>query len=120
MPSYGQLQKENSKLKAEIERLNKLINTPHTDDWIEAVKIEAAHQIERWGDDHDIGKEATDWFWLLGWLGGKAVRAVEAGEIEKAKHHTISSGAALLNWHRRITGDSTSFRPGIEPPQNNP
>lgn len=104
---------ELAELRAEVERLNGLINTPHTDEWFEAVRFEAAHQIERWGADHDAGKEPPDWFWLLGYLGGKALRAALDGDIEKAKHHTVSSGAMLLNWFRAMVGDSTAMRPGI-------
>jgi len=105
---------EREQLKAEVDRLNALINTPHTDDWFEGVRLEPAHQIERWGTSHDEGKQPADWFWLLGYLGGKALAAALAGNIEKAKHHTISSGAALLNWFRAISGDSTAMRPGTD------
>lgn len=100
-----------------ISELEALINTPQTADWLEAVKLEAAHQIERWGSDHDAGKQPQDWFWLIGYLAGKALASAISGDVEKAKHHTISSGAALLNWHRAITGESTKMRPGIEDPQ---
>lgn len=98
---------------AERWRLQSLINTPHTDDWFTAVRIEAAHQIERWGAEHDVGKSASDWFWLVGYLAGKALHAAIGNDAEKAKHHTISTGAALLNWHRAISGISNRMRPGI-------
>lgn len=101
-----------SDLTTEIERLNQLINTPHTNDWLEAVKLEAAHQIERWGTDHDAGKTPLDWFWLIGYLAQKAVMSVITGDTEKAKHHTISTGAVLLNWFRRLVGDDKAFEPG--------
>lgn len=97
---------------AENKRLKSLINTPHTDEWFEAVRLEAAHQIERWGTEHDAGKTPADWFWLLGFLGGKALNAAITGNEDKAKHHTISSGAALLNWFRSMVGDSNLMRPG--------
>lgn len=103
-------------LGAELERLNALINTPTTSDWLEGVRLEAAHQQERWGTDHDAGKTDPDWFWLVGYLAGKALFAIMQGDKEKAKHHTISTGAALLNWWRHITGEATAMRPGIEPP----
>ena len=92
--------------------LESIIDTPHTGEWFEAVRLEAAHQIKRWGIDHDKGKDPADWFWLLGYLGGKALASALAGDTEKAKHHIITSAAALLNWFRRITGDSTAMRPG--------
>jgi hypothetical protein len=104
-----------AELRAEIARLNGLINVPHTEDWHEAVTLEAAHQIGRWGVEHDRGKEPTDWLWLLGFLAGKAVNAAKMGDIEKAKHHTISSGAVLLNWHRHLSGTEVTFQPGHGP-----
>lgn len=93
--------------------LDALINTPHTDEWFDAVRLEAAHQIQRWGTDHDAGKQPADWFWLLGYLGQKAMTAQIAGDEQKAKHHTISSGAMLLNWFRAMVGDTNAMRPGI-------
>lgn len=102
---------------AEIARLNALINTPHTDEWFDGVRLEAAHQIERWGTEHDAGKQPADWFWLLGYLGQKAMTAAMTGDVEKARHHTISSGAMLLNWFRSIVGDSGAMRPGTDAPQ---
>lgn len=109
------LQHELATLRTENKRLNDLINVPYTSVWLEAVPLEAAHQIERWGNPHDEGKDPTDWMWLLGYLAGKAVNAAIAGDLEKAKHHTISCGAVLLNWHRRLSGNETTFRPGIDP-----
>ena len=103
--------------KKELQRLSDLLNTPHTDDWFNGVRLEAAHQIQRWGVEHDAGKSQMDWFWLIGYLSGKALAAALRGDVEKAKHHTISSGAALLNWFRAITGDSNEMRPGIQPPK---
>lgn len=75
---------------ADLVRLRSLINTPLVDSFLEAVQLEAAHQVERWGAEHDAGKEPSDWLWLLGYLGGKALRAAIDGNVEKAKHHTIS------------------------------
>lgn len=85
-------------------------------DFMQAVPLEAAHQLKRWGVEHDDGKEPQDWFWLVGYLAGKCLRAAIDGDTEKAKHHTISTAAVMLNWHRRMTGDDATFRPGIERP----
>ncbi len=74
----------------------KEINTLQTKDFTKAVENEVAHQSSRWGDDHDREKTAEDWFWLLGWLLGKAAR-----EPAKRLHHIITSAAALAQWHRR-------------------
>lgn len=109
------LEVERDDLKDENERLLSTINTPHTDDFLTAVPLEAAHQISRWGTAHDVGKTPLDWFWLVGYLAQKAATACLSNDVEKAKHHTISTAAVLLNWFRRLTGDDTSFQPGIDP-----
>lgn len=101
---------------AEIRRTRALINTPTIDDWILGVRLEAAHQVERWGTEGDAGKSDPDWFWLIGYLAGKALFASMKGDTVKALHHTISTGAALLNWWRHIGGEASRMRPGIEPP----
>ncbi len=102
---------------ARLLELEGRINTPHTDDWFEAVRLEAAHQVERWGTEHDQGKAPTDWLWLIGWLVGKSCTSAVKGDVEKAKHHTISTGACLLNWFRALAGDSSEMRPGIADPE---
>lgn len=81
--------------RAERDRLRDLISTPHTADFLEAVRIESAHQRERWGDAHDESKGPEAWFWTLAYLAGKAL-----AKPEKRLHHIVSSAALLLNWHR--------------------
>jgi hypothetical protein len=98
---------------AEIARLNAIINTPQSDDFLRAVSIEAEHQRQRWGKSHDSGKEPSDWFWLIGYLAGKALHAHAAGNVEKAEHHVITTAAACANWHRAMFG-KTDMRPGID------
>ena len=71
-------------------------------DWCEGAKLEAAHQVQRWGEEQDRLKNPEDWFWLLAYLSGKALRAHIDGDVVKARHHTISSGAVLAHWHRHI------------------
>lgn len=93
-----------------------LINTPETADFMAGVPLEALHQRERWGIDHDEGKSPYDWFWLIGYLSQKAADAAVRGDIEKAKHHTISTAAALANWHTALTGTDNRMRPGIASP----
>lgn len=107
-------------LRQRVLELEQLINTPQTHDWVSAVQLEAAHQIERWGTEQDAGKSPSDWFWLVGYLAGKALASAIAGNVDKAKHHTISTGAALLNWHRHLTGESRLMRPGIAEPTTHP
>ncbi len=115
LPPPAQSEKLSDEERAELNRLRALVNTPELHDFARAVVLEAAHQRERWGSEHDAGKEPQDWFWLLGYLGGKALAAHAAGNTEKALHHTISSAAALANWHAAISGSHTAMRPGIDP-----
>jgi hypothetical protein len=94
---------------------DQIINTPETADFMAGVPIEAQHQRERWGVDHDAGKSPFDWFWLIGYLAQKAADAAVRGDVEKARHHTISTAAALANWHAALTGADNRFQPGITP-----
>lgn len=80
----------------------KQIDTPIINDFLEGVKREAAHQRGRWGHDHDDRKTHADWFWLLGYLGQKALYSALIGDKDKAMHHTITTAAALYNWHDAI------------------
>ena len=90
---------------------------PITDDFMAGVTDEMDHQVRRWGTAHDRGKEPADWFWLVGYLGGKALAAHLAGNTEKALHHTISAAAALGNWHSAISGNPTGMMPGADMPE---
>lgn len=104
-------------VEAERERVrNEVINTPETADFMAAVPIEAAHQRERWGADHDQGKSPFDWFWLIGYLAQKATSSAVAGDDKKALHHTISTAAALANWHAALAGADNRMVPGAPLP----
>lgn len=100
---------EANKRNAELEAL---INTPHLHDFSESVVLEACHQRERWGVSHDANKTPEDYFWLIGYLAGKLLRAVNDGTKDKALHHTISVSAVLANWHASISDQSKDFQPG--------
>jgi hypothetical protein len=100
-------------MEAEISRLTALINTPEIHDFAKGVTLEAVHQREKWGSDHDAGKTVWDWFWLIGYLAQKAADAFQRGDIEKALHHTITTAAACANWHAAMLG-LTNMRPGID------
>lgn len=94
---------------AERDRLRAEINTPHTAEFLTSVEMEAIHQRQRWAADHDGGKTDADWFWLIGYLAGKALH-----KPEKQLHHIITTAAACLNWHARKVGADTRMRPGID------
>lgn len=100
---------------ARIAELEALINSPETADFFDAAKIEAAHQVERWGAAHDREKSAENWFWLVGYLAGKALRFAITGPRDKALHHTISAAAALCNWHAAIKRDKSGSGIAADP-----
>lgn len=111
IPDYGKFLEY---LLDELERLQAIVNNPQTVNFLDAVKAEAAHQVERWGTAHDRSKSAENWYWLVGYLSGKALRAAITGDREKALHHTISSGAALAHWHAAIAGDQSGCGRGAD------
>lgn len=47
---------------ARIAELKAERDTPETEDFFKGVPLEAAHQRERWGAEHDSGKTPADWF----------------------------------------------------------
>ena len=94
-----------------------VLNTPETADFDAGVPREALHQQERWGADRDAGKAPADWFWLIGYLAGKALASAICGNTEKALHHCISTAAVLRNWHSHIQKPG-KMRPGIEDKPN--
>ncbi len=104
-------------LESQLAEAQLKLNTPEIVDFMAGVPMEAAHQRERWGSDHDAGKTAADWFWLVGYLAGKALHASTQGREEKALHHLITTAAALANWHSAILG-KTNMRPRIMPPDD--
>jgi hypothetical protein len=122
---------EKEKLRSELNALRKLLDTPEVEDFDKAVPLEAAHQVKRWTAEHDAGKTPEDWFWLLGYLSGKALAAARMAKtmtdtgfplkaesfIDKAKHHCISSAAVLRSWHAHLRTGQTAMRPGIDTPK---
>lgn len=91
-----------------IERLDALCvkllaerDSPETADFARGVQLETAHQRERWTAT-DPEKTPPDWFWLVGYLAGKALHSHLAGDFEKARHHAITTAAACANWHRTM------------------
>ncbi len=110
------LETERDEARANLSEASKAWDGPDTSDFLEGTRLEAAHQIARWGVSHDAGKTAWDWFWLVGYLVQKAAVAAVEGDTEKAKHHTISTAATLLNWYSQLGGSATQMRPGIDAP----
>lgn len=94
-------------LEAEIARLNAIIHTPESDDFLKGVSIEAEYQRTLHGvDDTDARFDWHQWFWVAGYLLGKALGCCKTGADngEKAKHHLVTTAALLMNWHNVLTG----------------
>jgi hypothetical protein len=102
------------------DQLHNLINTPQIHDFIKAVPLEASHAMNRWGETHDAEKEPPDWFWLLGYLAGKALHASITGDYDKALHHTISSAGVCANWHRHLLKQKQQLLKGLTTADNTP
>lgn len=100
-------EQEISDLRQDAEKYRAL-HTPEIHDFIAAIEREALYQREKWGSSHDAGKTDAEWFWLVGYLAGKAI-----SKPEKALHHIITTAAACLNWHAAKLGTHTAMRPGI-------
>lgn len=91
----------------------KTINTPEVEDFLKAVAVEAAHQRDRWKGDHDKLKTDADWYWLIGWLGGKAVMGPHEPDDkrtpeERKKHRIITIAAAAYNWHSFVKAECST------------
>lgn len=90
---------EVEELRAEVARLRAIIDRPDPTDFVNATIQEARYQLIYWGDNAWHDNEG--WFWLLGYLGGKALR--EDGP-EKRLHRVTAVAAACANWHCQLTG----------------
>lgn len=100
--TIAQQQERINELEIQLKIMRDILDTPILEPFAEAVVLEAKHQRARHGDQHDAVKDAFDWFWALGYLGGKAARAEKDGDIPKALHHTVTAAALLANWHRHL------------------
>jgi hypothetical protein len=95
------------------------INSPELYDFVSAVTNEALHQREKWGIDADGWKSDADWFWLIGYLAGKALHNPEKSEMtptDARLHRIITVAAAAANWHAATLGTYARMRPGTESP----
>lgn len=99
----GALLAEVGTLRARVADLERQLNTPHTADFVESVRIEAAHQVARWGVEHDARKSIEDWAALFVRLLGKMVDAHWNGDIPKLFHHVVTLAAVAANCHARLS-----------------
>ncbi len=86
----------------EVTRLQELINNPELGSFLHGVRIESAHQREKWGEEHDHKKSPGDWSMLLDRIKGKQCQAVWDGDLDKLCHHLITMAAICFNYHRQV------------------
>lgn len=97
--------------------LREVLKRPEINDFLLGVKTEAAHQMKRWGPGQDRSKGPEEWFWVVGYLAGKALAAQRACDDGKFMHHLISTAAVLANWHYFATNpDPQEWEKAIEAP----
>lgn len=77
-----------------FERVMALLNVPDQEDFLRAAVTEAQYQRTRWTAS-DEAKTDSDWFWLAGYLLGKALHDVRGKRV----HHLTAAAAAIANWH---------------------
>lgn len=104
---------DNTDWKARALAAEAKLNAPELHSFRDAVVLEAAHQRQRWGTDHDEGKDVDDWLWLVAYLATKASQAHRYGDGEKCLHHIITCAAACANWHANTSGQNFEMRPGV-------
>jgi hypothetical protein len=79
------------------QELRELVNTPEIDNFLRGVHLEAIHQVDRWGEANDRAKRPADWFWLVGYLAGKALAAAKGEVSQRFKH--LKSGVTYELLH---------------------
>jgi 2-hydroxychromene-2-carboxylate isomerase len=85
----------------ERKRLYDLVNTPELANFSKAVRLEAAHQVERWGKDNDLDKKSPDWYWLIGHLAGRALEHHK--EVERLTRVAVAFAATLKSANAQLT-----------------
>lgn len=94
-------------LETRVAELNAIIHVPESDEFLKGVSIEAEYQRQLHGVDATEARfDWHQWFWVTGYLLGKALAACKSGEDngDKAKHHLVTTAALLNNWHNTLTG----------------
>ena len=116
------------KMVKEMERMQSLFASRVFWNFVDGLEREAAEEMGRSRSAPDQEWQKEDWFWLIGWVVGKALQAHIRGDCEKALHHTVSSAAVLINWQAAFiargegtkaecsdAAGATEQRPGVGP-----
>lgn len=99
---------EIDRLRKRVVELEAVICTPENNEFLKGVAIEAEYQRQKHGVDTTDGRfDWHQWFWVVGYLLGKALAACRNGSAdngEKAKHHLVTTAALIYNWHNVLIG----------------
>lgn len=77
--------------------IDELINTPHSKDFIEAIKFEMAHHKQKWGDESH--KPFLHFANVLQYLLGKMIKCYWDGDAVKTEHHITTIAAVAGTAH---------------------
>ncbi len=92
-------------LKKRIESLENKINTPHFGDFNEALKVEMAHHLDRWGDESL--KYPAHFQSVISYISGKLIKAIWNNDIKKYEHHLITIAAVCGTAHKYLMDENT-------------
>lgn len=92
--------------KSQRELINAIINTPQTENFIDAVKIEIQHHIERWGDESE--KHPHDFHCVISYLNGKLIKSIWEKDVEKFEHHLITITAVCGTCHKYLKSSESN------------
>lgn len=92
-----------------IKELEDLINNPCITEFIEGVKIEQAHQTERWGANAENDKSPAYYSVVLDKLKGKQAVSIFDCDKDKYKHHLITMAAVCYNAFRQLDTENSAM-----------
>ncbi len=95
--------------------LERLINNPEIENFLEGVKLEAAHQIERWGLEKEERNPPHHYILVMAKILGKMSTDIFDRDVEKFKHHCIAVAAEMHNLHRQIEKEGTQINNWFHP-----
>jgi len=92
-----------------LQYLENLINNPEIEDFLKGVKLESAHQIERWGIEKEQSKYPHDYALVISKLVGKLAVDIFDKNTDKYKHHLVTIAAVAFNIHRQIEKEGSGI-----------
>ncbi len=88
------------------EVIDELINTPQSANFIDSVKTEMAHHLERWGDESY--REPHSFQMVVSYINGKLLKAIWDKDKKKYEHHLTTIAAVCGTAHKYLKSKSES------------